>query len=499
MKTTTLKTFRYACIAILVSAFTAISCQETPTSDFDLTSKQTSSTLGQTGTNNGKKDVPPGLIKNSVRYADNSMPSASGRDGAVTVTARAMIDVDGNTDLEITTGDLDDIASAPGTLTKLQIKALDLENPNNDEPIWVDNQNRLSDGGYFKTNYSGLSRGQQLFVHSNVKGIIRGTAVVFMNETIKARPDIQVSEVGANTDEATVGEAVTIYASIAELNADLGATTSCVLYADGELIDFANDVWVDAGDMVTCQFETTFETSGQKNIVVKAENVNPGDYDNSNNDAYFELNVVEPSVGGPNQFTWTSALFMSSDSYDEHRRPDGSFDIRESSSRLFYFSAFKSNVTSFVMPESVTARVTFSDESTIEGTFPLELYSNTPGNLFASIPNSYRYANNLNWLNMSARYSGDQIRINMDFNSSKTVYYGRNTYQGDYYYPNIYGPDIKIGAEVSFSIQLGEHSASGSYLVNSRTNESYIEYGFNHYRIFRNTYYDAFANGQPDL
>ena len=499
MKRTINNTFRMACISVIVLAFTSISCQNIPTGDSSISAKQSTSILAQTSMNNGKKDAPPGLTSNSVRYADNSMPAASGRDGAVTVTARAMIDVDGNTDLEVTTGDLSDISTAPGTFTKLQIKALDLETPDIDTPIWVDNQNRLNDGGYFSTTYSGLSRGQQLLVHSNVKGIIRGTAVVFMNEFIKARPDIHVSDVGANTDEAIVGEPVTISATISELNADLGATTSCVLYVDGELVDFANNVWIDAGDMVTCQFETTFETSGQKNIIVKAENVSPGDYDNSNNDAYFSLNVIEPTIGGANQFMWTSALFMSSDNYNERRRADGSFDIYESSNRLFYFGANKNNVTNFSMPQNITARVTFSDESKVEGTFPLEVTSNTPSNLQASLPYSYRVANNLLWLNLSTSYSADRLSVNMSFNTSRYVYYGRNYYQGDYYNANTYGPEIVLGDDISFSIQIGEHSTSGSYLVNSRNYENYYEYGPNDYQIYRSTSYNAFGSGQPEL
>ena len=347
MKIISNHTIRATFISILVIAFISTSCQDTATSFEEVNAKQSSTALGQTATNNSNMKVPPGLIKNSVKYADNSMPASSGRDGAVQVTALAMIDVDGNTDLEVTTGDLNNVALAPGTITKLQIKALDHNNPNDKKPLWVDNQNKLNNGGYFKTNYSGLSRGQLLSVHSNVKGIIRGTAVVFMNEYIKARPDIQVSEVGVSSGEIKVDEPITIFATILESNGDLGANASCVLYIDGEIKDRSNNIWVDAGDIVTCQFETSFESTGEKHIVVKAEDVNPGDYDYSNNDAYTSINVVESQLGGPNGFFWSSYIFMSNDYYNERRYPNGDYNISESKNYLYLFNGYKNNVTNF--------------------------------------------------------------------------------------------------------------------------------------------------------
>ncbi len=245
---------------------------------------------------------PEGLHPNSKRYADSSMPSASGRDGEVTVTARALRAGDGTVTLEVTTGELDSEATPPGNLSKLLVKALDIENPDPDEPIWEENHNKLKGGGYWSTTYSDIARGQQLFVHANVRGIIRGTAVVKLTETVKSRPDLAVVEIDAPS-ESLVGDPVIVLATIAEMQQDVGATADCVFYVDGEEIDRADGIWVNAGDAVNCQFPATFGTAGTKELKVAVENVVPGDFDSSNNALTALIEVRERG----NDFYWSAS------------------------------------------------------------------------------------------------------------------------------------------------------------------------------------------------
>ena len=68
-----------------------------------------------------------------------------------------------------------------------------------------------------------------------------------------------------------------------ELNGDASGTTTCVLAIDGNNVDQANNVYVDAGGSVSCAFEYTFSTTGSHTVQVTAANVVPADWDNSNN------------------------------------------------------------------------------------------------------------------------------------------------------------------------------------------------------------------------
>ena len=430
-----------------------------------------------------KGGVPAGLIPNSQRYNNSSMPSASGRDGDVTVTARAMIDVDGNTLLEVTTASLDGDNRAPGTITKQQVKALDLENPDKDNPVWVENYNRLRNGGYFSENYTGLVRGQQLALHTNVKGIIRGTAVVFIDETIKARPDIQVTEVATSADEILVDEVVTITAGLTEANGDLGATTSCVLYIDGEEVDRANNVWVDAGDLVGCQFTTSFSEVGEKHILVTAEDVIPGDYDGSNNSAYTTVNVIEPETGGPNGFTWSAGIFMSNDSYYERRYSATHYEVRENKSYLIFFNGYKDLPADFVMPDSFNAKIITNGETAFDVNLALL---------------NGRFYDWQTGFNVGIGTWSNRLNYNFYFNSYRYVYYGSNEFQGDFYNENSTGPDFDLGDDISFEFEFGGHTASGTFDINSYSYGSRNDYGPDNYQIYRSTSYSGWGSGQPE-
>src|SRR5438552_9857718 len=66
----------------------------------------------------------PTLKPNSQKYQDNGLKNATGRSGVASLTGRALLGKDGNTFLELTTGDLDNPAAAPGKLSKVQLKLL---------------------------------------------------------------------------------------------------------------------------------------------------------------------------------------------------------------------------------------------------------------------------------------------------------------------------------------------------------------------------------------
>jgi hypothetical protein len=56
---------------------------------------------------------------------------------------------------------------------------------------------------------------------------------------------------------------------VTETNGDNGATADCQLWIDGELVDVSRDIWVDAGDAVTCAFTYTFPDDGPHTVEIR--------------------------------------------------------------------------------------------------------------------------------------------------------------------------------------------------------------------------------------
>ena len=116
-----------------------------------------------------------------------------------------------------------------------------------------------------------------------VTGFPEDDAVTVLT-TVKVRPDLAVQNL-TFPETAIVQQMVNIRAHVSELNGDMGATTACMLAIDGNAVDQANSVYVDAGGGVTCEFSYAFSGAGTHAIQVTAANPVPGDWDMSNNSA----------------------------------------------------------------------------------------------------------------------------------------------------------------------------------------------------------------------
>lgn len=226
----------------------------------------------------------PPLISNAVKYRERGAKPGTGRSGSATLTARALLGKDGATSLEVTTGELDTSAPAPGTLARVQVKQFSPEGDSLRTLYYTFNYNNPQPGGYAAYVYRGLTRGVELQVQANVRDIdpLR-TDVVTVTETVHLRPDLRVALSSPQT--ARVGTPVDITAVVYEGNGDVGARANCVLYADGAEVDRANGIWVDAGDAVSCAFTHTFQATGTKQLRVALEGVAPGDFEPANNTA----------------------------------------------------------------------------------------------------------------------------------------------------------------------------------------------------------------------
>lgn len=255
----------------------------------------------------------PVVYPNTTPYRSSGAAPATGRSGNATLSARALLDKSGGTELEVSTGALDSSATPPGNLARVQVKVFE---PGSKKLASVDNHNDLSGGGYAQYSYDGLVRHQALQVQANVTGIDRRTDVVTVSETVKLRPDL-VMGVVALPGKALVNTVVEIAAPVSEVNGDVGAHADCQLFVDGSQVDAANGIWVDAGGTVTCRFSYEFGAVGKHTVTVTAANVVPGDFDPSNNSASATIEITSPD----DPLNWSATVNdtrSSSGSYYKH-------------------------------------------------------------------------------------------------------------------------------------------------------------------------------------
>lgn len=201
------------------------------------------------------------FISNDVKYKDSGMKPATGRSGDASIEALALLGKDGATDLEIT---------ASGSMEKLQVKL----------PGDVTHNYNGVSGTTFTQRLTGLPRLAPVGVQVNVGDGTR-TAVVTATESVKLRPDLVVDHVSIRPHTA-VGVPYDVTAIVREANGDVGARASCVLLADGVEVDRASNIWVDAGDTVTCQMSYLFTAAGTSQVSVAVTGASPADYDGSN-------------------------------------------------------------------------------------------------------------------------------------------------------------------------------------------------------------------------
>jgi len=218
------------------------------------------------------------------RSARPAKASASG----LTLQSRALLGKDGKTEVEISTAPFDIGATPPGNISQCDIRAVEPGRRGDDDRD--DKQLRfhkeyehLRDGGYVHWTYTGLPHGQALKIKAEARAGWRGGEVeAKWLDRVRYRPDVAVQMVDA-PGLAPVNTMVQVNATVVERMGELGAHTDCVLKVDGAQVDVAPGIWVDASGSAVCRFTTSFASGGLHTIQVVAQNVKPGDYDDSNN------------------------------------------------------------------------------------------------------------------------------------------------------------------------------------------------------------------------
>ena len=272
-------------IAAVIAAMSLAACV-TP-DPVSTTSNTPTQTVSAATGGNGKEHYP-----NSAKYKNNGIKPATGRSGSASLEARALVARNGSTQLEVTTGSLE-AGTKPGNLDKVQVKILSGKTS-------TTNFNNLKAGGYWTNTYNpGLARGTQVQVQANISGIDgKRTDVVTVTAAAAKRPDVKVNDV-AGPAQSLPHAPVIFTATLSELNGDVGARANCVLSVNGSPVDQANGIWIDAGGTITCAFAHTFEAPGSYSVSVSATNVNPGDWDLSNNSASTSITIQSEFQGTP--------------------------------------------------------------------------------------------------------------------------------------------------------------------------------------------------------
>jgi hypothetical protein len=232
----------------------------------------------------------PLTYPNNRKYRDAGFHPATATAGSATISIRALLGRSGKTDVEVTTGTFDGGATT-GSLSSVQVKGYDPKGVQ----LFTSTNNGLA-GSTASFPYTNLTRGSGVQVKANVR-VNGSTQVVTVSDVVHLRPDLVAVRVDGPAS-ALVGWPVVLHAFIIERNGDVGARASCVLYVDGNAADRSDGIWVDAGGTVDCAMAHSFTANGTHSVEVRVENVNPGDYDNSNNSATASIQIVQPAEFG---------------------------------------------------------------------------------------------------------------------------------------------------------------------------------------------------------
>lgn len=141
--------------------------------------------------------------------------------------------------------------------------------------------------------YTDMEHYQQVNARMSVPGTKPGSSFVLRDEAVVLRrPDLAVARVVVRSSDFA-RQVINIPAHLRELNGDLGATANVFLMEGDTVLDTALDVNVPAASSVTVVFSAVFAEPGPHTFRVVIGDVNPGDYDSSNNEGTASIEIVE--------------------------------------------------------------------------------------------------------------------------------------------------------------------------------------------------------------
>ncbi len=292
---------------------------------------------------------------NSEKYSDAGAKPEEVEDGLVKIQSRALFAKDGTTLVEATTGVLDG-AAGPAVIKRVHARIFD---PTGD-PVLTQNFPHLGNVSYWSHTFTGLARHYNVRLRTHLKRTDDSEDDgVITNNKVKFRPDLAVLNL---TGPATtnLNTPVTFQAQVSELNGDVGAHANCILLVDGQQVDSAIAIWVDAGHTVSCLFQYTFTTSGVHTVQVSAANVVPGDWDLANNTAQMTTTVAS-NLG------YQGSIGTASNDYNSYGTFNGTFSGFSDKSQ-YSDSSFSASMYGYTTTQTFAFPIQqFSGSVTIDG------------------------------------------------------------------------------------------------------------------------------------
>ena len=220
---------------------------------------------------------------NSIKYNDTGVPNAVAVTPVASIEARALLNRDNTTDVEITTGSFEGDAPS-GYLTKVKLGI-----PMADGVLPV-NFNH-AESATFSGNISGVILGDLVTIDAQVRGLNEGTDHATAQAAVAKRPDLAVQSL-SGPSVAITNTVASMKATIVERNRSVGARANVRLLIAGVEVDRAENIWVNAGGRVTVTFAPVLEVgAGWHDFTVIVDAVNPGDWDEANNTLTRETQV----------------------------------------------------------------------------------------------------------------------------------------------------------------------------------------------------------------
>jgi len=144
--------------------------------------------------------------------------------------------------------------------------------------------------------YSDMEHGQNVKAQVSVKdSASTATEILVQQGRVLFRPDLAVDNVNVPA-QVNTHQIVNIFASVKELKGDLGAKANVYLKEGNNVLDVINNLSMAPLGSVGIVFSTIFQTKGTHQLKIVVGDVSPGDYDLSNNEQTFNIEVVQPPL-----------------------------------------------------------------------------------------------------------------------------------------------------------------------------------------------------------
>ncbi|HAZ11534.1 MAG: hypothetical protein A2X86_18595 [Bdellovibrionales bacterium GWA2_49_15] len=414
--------------------------------------------------------LPEGLTPNSVKYADRGAKPETGRSGIYQVQTRAYLNKAGKTTLEVTSGDFETGALAGTHLTKIQLKGFNTAG----EEVFTNNFNGLTNNGTWSQEREDMGRRQkfQIFSHLSKDGIKRNF-VVTNESVVYILPDLKADKIVAQA-QAYDHEPITITGEVLELNGDLGARGDCVLSIDGSEVARTAGIWVDASDRVSCTFNRQFDTVGTHTIKFTVENVNPADYDSTNNSVEKTINVVSHETLLTNNYVYFEDMTYSVDYAYRYALVDysGSYHM----DNIQQYISYNGEVADLISGggEFRVYETSGANSLTWSGTVPgTDLCQ---GNSYWSCYQAYDYNTN-RYLTINKAKTNNHSYVYYQRHGGRVVYHGIGGYAYLDQYNQEWGPRLPlVGYE--YNIEVSVSSGTSNFV--GRASPTLHDYNYNY-------------------